>query len=57
MPAGDLDGARRATRFYKDLLADLATLPGVSAAGATRTHAGNVGFERRLLGSIISPAS
>ncbi len=37
VPASDLNGARRATSFYKGLLADLETLPGVSAAGATRT--------------------
>ena len=42
VPASDLDSARRATRFYKDLLADIATLPGVSAAGAERTPPGNV---------------
>jgi predicted permease len=42
VPAGDLASARRATRFYKDLLADLATLPGVSATGATRTLPGSV---------------
>ncbi len=42
VPSGDLDGARRATRFYKDLLADLASLPGVSATAATRTLPGNI---------------
>jgi putative ABC transport system permease protein len=42
VPAGDLASARRATRFYKDLLADLATLPGVSATGATRSLPGSV---------------
>ncbi|MGC9946641.1 MAG: ABC transporter permease [Bryobacteraceae bacterium] len=37
VPASDdLQSARRATRFYKELLADLATLPGVSAVGGTR---------------------
>jgi predicted permease len=35
VPASDLESARRATRFYKDLLAEVATLPGVLHAGAT----------------------
>lgn len=43
VPASDLAGARRATRFYKDLLSDLAALPGVSAVGATRTPPGTPG--------------
>ena len=42
VPASDLAGARRATHLYKDLLADLATLPGVSAVGATRNPPGIV---------------
>ena len=42
VPAGDLEGARRATRFYKDLLRDVAALPGVSSTGATRTPPGHV---------------
>jgi len=42
VPAADLAGARRATHFYKDLLADFAALPGVSATGATRTLPGSV---------------
>jgi len=42
VPASDLEGARRATRFYKNLLDDLATLPGVSAVGATRNPPGEV---------------
>jgi len=42
VPAAGLESARRATRFYKDLLADLATLPGVSAVGATRNPPGVV---------------
>jgi putative ABC transport system permease protein len=42
VPAADLAGARRATRLYKDLLTGLATLPGVSATGATRTLPGNI---------------
>jgi putative ABC transport system permease protein len=41
VPASDLNGARRATGFYKDLLADLATLPGVSALGGTRNTPGS----------------
>jgi putative ABC transport system permease protein len=36
VPASGLESARRATHFYKDLLADLATLPGVTAVGGTR---------------------
>ena len=43
VPASDLGGARRATRFYKDLLAQIAVLPGVSAVGATRIPPGRVG--------------
>src|SRR6202167_2090100 len=42
VPSSDLASARRATRFYKDLLADLATLPGVSAVGGTRNTPGTV---------------
>ena len=42
VPSAGLESARRATRFYKDLLADLATLPGVSAAGGTRNTPGTV---------------
>jgi len=42
VPASDLESARRATRFYKTLLADVAMLPGVAAAGATRTPPGHV---------------
>jgi predicted permease len=33
VPSSSLEDARRATRFYKDLLADLAALPSVSAVG------------------------
>ncbi|MGO4881918.1 MAG: ABC transporter permease [Bryobacteraceae bacterium] len=40
VPASDDESARRATRFYKDLLSDLATLPGVAAVGATRNPPG-----------------
>ena len=42
VPSAGLESARRATRFYKDLLADLATLPGVSAVGGTRGTPGAV---------------
>jgi predicted permease len=41
VPASDLGSARRATRFYKELIADLATVPGVSAVGATRNTPGS----------------
>ena len=42
VPAADVEGARRSTRFYKSLLQDIAALPGVSAAGATRVPPGRV---------------
>jgi putative ABC transport system permease protein len=42
VPASNLADARRATRFYKDLMADLATLPGVSAVGGVRNTPGIV---------------
>jgi predicted permease len=42
VPASNLNGARRAARFYQDLLADLRTLPGVSAVGVTRNPPGVV---------------
>ena len=42
VPAADLGSARRATRLYRDLLSDLARLPGVSAVGAARTPPGSV---------------
>jgi putative ABC transport system permease protein len=40
VPASGLESSRRATRFYNDLLTDLATLPGVAAVGATRNTPG-----------------
>ena len=43
VPANDLKSAQRASRFYKELLPDLATLPGVTAVGATRTLPGHIG--------------
>lgn len=43
VPASDLESARRASRFYKGLLAEAAAIPGVSAAGATRIPPGHVG--------------
>ena len=42
VPASDLESARRATRFYKDLLPRLRALPGVLAAGATMAPPGKV---------------
>jgi predicted permease len=42
VPAADLEGARRATRFYRDLLAGVSVLPGVRAAGATMALPGHV---------------
>jgi putative ABC transport system permease protein len=44
-PASDLAGARRATAFYKSLLERTAQIPGVIAAGATRTLPGEVGSD------------
>ena len=41
--ASDLESARRATRLYKSLLPEIATLPGVAAVGATRVPPGRVG--------------
>jgi predicted permease len=34
VPVADLDGARRAVRFYRELLTELAAVPGVQAASA-----------------------
>jgi predicted permease len=39
--ATDLEGEKRATHFYKDLLAEIVNIPGVSNAGATRTLPGH----------------
>src|SRR5207248_3176144 len=39
--ASDLEGQKRATRFYKDLLGEVANIPGVLNAGATRTLPGH----------------
>jgi len=36
VPASDLESARRATRFYHELLPQLRSIPGVLSAGATR---------------------
>jgi predicted permease len=41
VPALDLEGRRRASRFYKALIADIAALPGVAAAGGTRVPPGD----------------
>lgn len=41
VPTTGLEGAQRATRFYKDLLAQVKTLPSISAVGATRILPGN----------------
>ncbi|HEY2016135.1 MAG TPA: ABC transporter permease [Bryobacteraceae bacterium] len=43
VPASDLNAARRGTRFYKDLLANVAALPGVTAAGAEHAPPGRIG--------------
>lgn len=42
VPTSGLDGARRATRFYKDLLKEIGTLPSVSTVGAARILPGRV---------------
>jgi putative ABC transport system permease protein len=41
VPASDLESARRATRFYKDLLPRLRAVPGVLSAGAIGIAPGN----------------
>ncbi len=41
VPVSGLDGARRAVRFYQDLMARAAAFPGVSAAGATLAPPGD----------------
>jgi putative ABC transport system permease protein len=41
VPASDLAGARRATRFYKQLLREVRALPGVLDAGATMAPPGH----------------
>jgi len=38
----DSEGFNRALRFYQDLLAELSTLPGVSAVGATNATPGHI---------------
>jgi predicted permease len=40
-----LESSRRATRFFKSLLAEVTALPGVSAAGVTRVPPGRVGSD------------
>jgi predicted permease len=42
VPALNPAGRRRATQFYKALLADVAVVPGVAAAGGARTPPGEV---------------
>ena len=42
VPASDLESARRGTRFYKDLLDQVAAIPGVLNAGASRAVPGRV---------------
>jgi predicted permease len=43
VPASGLESARHATRFYKDILPQIAALPSVLNAGATYAIPGNVG--------------
>ncbi len=42
VPASSDSGTRRANQFFKGLLADMATLPGVEAAGATTSPPGHI---------------
>lgn len=42
VPASTLEGAKRATQFYKGLLADVASLPGITASGATMAPPGTI---------------
>jgi putative ABC transport system permease protein len=42
VPASDREAARRGTRFYRDLLASVATMPGVSAVGAEHSPPGRI---------------
>ncbi|HYL77853.1 MAG TPA: ABC transporter permease [Bryobacteraceae bacterium] len=42
VPTSNLKDAQRATQFYKGLLTDVASLPGVSAAGATAAPPGSI---------------
>jgi predicted permease len=59
VPSSSLEDARRATRFYKDLMGDLATLPGVSAVGGVRNIPGTTASDGsyvidRLAGFTVS---
>lgn len=42
VPSSDLVAARRGTQFYRELLASVATMPGVSAAGAEHSPPGRI---------------
>ena len=42
LPVSGPDGGQRASRFFKQLLSDVSSLPGVSAAGATMGPPGQV---------------
>ncbi|SPE36297.1 conserved membrane hypothetical protein [Candidatus Sulfopaludibacter sp. SbA3] len=42
VPALDMHGRRRASQLYKALISDVAAMPGVAAAGGTRTPPGRV---------------
>ena len=42
VPSSGIESAKRATRFYKSLLTDIAAMPGVSTVGATRSVPGTV---------------
>jgi predicted permease len=43
VPSSSLEGARKATRFYKELLQELAQVPGVIAVGAAGVPPGRTG--------------
>ncbi len=45
VPASSLETARAGTQFYKSLMADIESIPGVTAVGASRTPPGEVGSD------------
>ena len=45
VPSSSLETARTGMQFYKELIEDVAQIPGVTAVGATRTPPGEVGSD------------
>jgi putative ABC transport system permease protein len=45
VPASSLETAKAGTLFYKSLMADIESIPGVTAVGASRTPPGEVGSD------------